>query len=221
MNCNFGSKERLEEMLRDRLVCGVNHQGIQRKLLSEGNISYTDALALAQSIESAEDDAKKLGGSAPLQPVHYTQKGASLASSRTSPTCYHCGGLHLAPVCPHKEKVCRHCKKKATWTGCAVLRLVLLQRVTLQPLLPHRIRRGHTMSKSSQNKRIILAGMNTVSMSFMMNSILHSLSPSTSTKPQSRWKSTPELQSPSSIRLPSNDYSSPHVPPPWNQSVAS
>ena len=25
MNCNFGSKELLEEMLRDRLVCGVNH----------------------------------------------------------------------------------------------------------------------------------------------------------------------------------------------------
>ena len=39
MNCNFGSKERLEEMLRDHLVCGVNHQGIQRKLLSEGDIS--------------------------------------------------------------------------------------------------------------------------------------------------------------------------------------
>ena len=51
MNCNFGSKERLEEMRRDRLVCGVNHQlqDIQRKLLSEGDISYTDALALAQS----------------------------------------------------------------------------------------------------------------------------------------------------------------------------
>ena len=52
MNCNFGSKERLEEMLRNRLVCGINHQGIQR--LSEGDISYTDALPLAQSIESAE-----------------------------------------------------------------------------------------------------------------------------------------------------------------------
>ena len=111
MNCNFGSKERLEEMLRDRLVCGVNHHGIQRKLLSEGDISYTDALALAQSIESAEDDAKKLGGPAISQPVHFTQKGARFVS-RTPPTCYRCGGLHLAPVCPHKEKVCRHCKKK-------------------------------------------------------------------------------------------------------------
>jgi len=72
-------------MLRDRLVCGVNHQGIQRKLLSEGDISYTDALALAQSIESAEDDAKKLGGPALLQPVHYTQKGVKPASSAYFP----------------------------------------------------------------------------------------------------------------------------------------
>ena len=62
MNCNFGSKERLEEMLCNHLVCSVNHQGIQRKLLSEGDISYTDALPLTQSLESVEDDAKKLGG---------------------------------------------------------------------------------------------------------------------------------------------------------------
>ena len=40
------------------------------------DISYTDALALAQSIGSAEDDAKKLGGPALSKPVYYTQKGA-------------------------------------------------------------------------------------------------------------------------------------------------
>ena len=58
MSSNFGSNERLEEMLQHRLVCGVNHWGIQHKLLSEGNdVSYKDALALAQSIEAAEDGA--------------------------------------------------------------------------------------------------------------------------------------------------------------------
>ena len=56
LSCKFG--DRLEEMLRDRLICGVNHPGIQRKLLSEGEISYDQALALAQSIETAEQDAK-------------------------------------------------------------------------------------------------------------------------------------------------------------------
>ena len=82
------------------------------KLLSEGDISYTDALAHAQSIESAEDDAKKQGGSASLQPVQYTQKGVKFASFHTSPTCYCCGSLHLAPASPHKKKVCRYCKTK-------------------------------------------------------------------------------------------------------------
>ena len=99
-------------MLRDHLVCSINHQGIQHKLLSEGDISCTDALALAQSIESAEDDAKKIrGGPAFSQSAHHMQKGARLGSP-TPPTSYCCGGLHLAPVCPHKEKVCRHYKMK-------------------------------------------------------------------------------------------------------------
>ena len=115
-------------------------------------------------------------------------------------------------------------KRKATWTGCAVPRLTLSQRVTHQPLVPHQIRslpRGHTTSKSSQNKRITLVGTNTVSIPFKMNILLHSLSPFTSMTPQSRWKLIPELQFPSSMRPPSNNYSSPHAPPPWNQPTAS
>jgi len=225
MNCNFGSKERLEEMLRDRLVCGVNHQGIQRKLLSEGDISYTDALALAQSIESAEDDAKKSGGHALVQPVQYTQKGVKPASSLTSQHVTVVAVLTwLLPV--HTKRRCAGtAKRKATWTGCAVLRLVLLQRAILQPLVPHQTRslqRGHTMSKNSQNKRTILVGTNTALMPFTMNILLHLPSPSTSTTLQSRWKSTRERQFPSSMKPPSTVYSSPRVPHvPWNQSVAS
>ena len=99
-------------MLRDRLVCGVNHSGIQRKLLSEGDTSYKDTLALTQSIEAAEDDAKKLVGSTtPVpQPVYFTSQKSN--SPPRSVTCYRCGGPHLAPVCPHINKVCRYCKKE-------------------------------------------------------------------------------------------------------------
>ena len=84
--------------------------------------------------------------------------------------------IWLLPL--HTKRRCAGtAKPKATWTGCAVLRLTLLQKVTFQPLVPHRIRsllRGHTTSKSSQNKRIILAGTNTVSMPFTMNHVLNS-----------------------------------------------
>ena len=119
MNCNFGAPERLEEMLRDRLVCGVNHQGIQRRLLSEGDLTYKDALALAQSIECAESDAKKLGSATPrpndlvhrMQPDHKPPPPPP-QNHRSPPTCYRCGGPHLANKCRHKDTQCRYCKKK-------------------------------------------------------------------------------------------------------------
>lgn len=37
-DCNFGSKEQLEVMLRDRIVCGIANERIQTKLLAEKNL---------------------------------------------------------------------------------------------------------------------------------------------------------------------------------------
>lgn len=59
-HCDY--KTKLPEMLRDRLVCGVNHKGIQRKLLAESTLTYESALMMAQSVEASEREAKKLGG---------------------------------------------------------------------------------------------------------------------------------------------------------------
>ena len=53
-HCSYGTPELLKEMLRDRLVCGVNHRGIQRKLLSETDLTFDRAFAIAQTIESAD-----------------------------------------------------------------------------------------------------------------------------------------------------------------------
>ena len=49
--CNFGTA--LDDMLRDRLVCGINDSAIQRKLLSERNLTFDKALEMAQSHEVA------------------------------------------------------------------------------------------------------------------------------------------------------------------------
>lgn len=123
--CNYGATERLEEMLRDRLICGVNHSGIQRKLLSEGDINFSQAFTLAQSIETAERDAKKLGSSgdaatippppsAPHSAIQHTRNPPR--SPSFTPTCYRCGETHLATQCRHKDSVSvlqearAHCK---------------------------------------------------------------------------------------------------------------
>ena len=56
-HCEFGST--LEEMLRDRLVCGVRDIRIQRQLLAEPKLTLKRALDLALAIEAADKDASE------------------------------------------------------------------------------------------------------------------------------------------------------------------
>ena len=50
-HCNFG--ESLEDMLRDRLVCGINNHQIQKRLLAETVLNFQKAVELALAMESA------------------------------------------------------------------------------------------------------------------------------------------------------------------------
>ena len=58
IHCEFGDS--LNDMLRDRLICGINDARIQRRLLSEGKIDFTKALELAQAMETADRDTQAL-----------------------------------------------------------------------------------------------------------------------------------------------------------------
>ena len=45
-------------MIRDRVVCGINEDAIQKRLLAEGDtLTLTKALSLAQAYETAVKDA--------------------------------------------------------------------------------------------------------------------------------------------------------------------
>ena len=56
--CNFGPY--LNEALRDRFVCGIKSEAIQRKLLSESDIDLTKAFQLATTMESAHANTLSL-----------------------------------------------------------------------------------------------------------------------------------------------------------------
>ena len=58
--CEFGVS--LEDMLRDRLVCGIASGSIQRRLLAEPDLTLQKAQNLAQAIESTDKNAKDLQG---------------------------------------------------------------------------------------------------------------------------------------------------------------
>ena len=117
--CNFGGT--LETMLRDRIVCGINDSIIQRRLLSEKELSFKTALELAQGMESAAKNVREL--SVPARelpstagPTTAVQNPVNLigdnALNRSPPTCYRCGKAgHYASVCKHKETVCNKCGK--------------------------------------------------------------------------------------------------------------
>lgn len=65
--CNLG--DTLDDMLRDRLVCGINNQHLQRRLLAEADLTFAKAFDLAQAVKAAEHNAKNLEKPAKLHAV--------------------------------------------------------------------------------------------------------------------------------------------------------
>ena len=112
--CKFG--ESLEIMIRDRLVCGICDDAIQKRLLSETDLTYTKAVSLALGIEAATHNVQELksrrdfdASASRSQEVHqYT------AASGAKIVCHRCGTPgHIAPKCRvDKEIVCRQCGEK-------------------------------------------------------------------------------------------------------------
>ena len=70
-----------EEALRDRLVCRIQSEAIQKRLLAEADLTLQKAYEVAQGIEAASKQASELRASSRTQEVH------SIASGDTKP-CY-------------------------------------------------------------------------------------------------------------------------------------
>ena len=128
--CNFGGT--LDNMLRDRLVCGVNDT-IQQRLLAETKLAFKKALELAQSLEAAGKNVEELQGHSEkdktdAHSLHRMQghsrgqssgqrdghrRGKPQGRGQSGKSCYRCGrDNHLAAQCPHLETTCFLCGKK-------------------------------------------------------------------------------------------------------------
>ena len=108
--CEFG--ETLDEALCDRLVCGLRKESYQKRLLTERKQTLDKALQIAQSMETADVNARALHGSesgihqmskggARLAPPCKSQKGhQALAPGQQGRECYRCGSTdHIASHC--------------------------------------------------------------------------------------------------------------------------
>ena len=56
--CNFG--QTLEVILCDRIVCGINNDTIQRRLLTEPGLTYKKSLEIAQNLEATSQNMREL-----------------------------------------------------------------------------------------------------------------------------------------------------------------
>nr|XP_015800346.2 uncharacterized protein LOC107375995 [Nothobranchius furzeri] len=117
-HCEYGDV--LPQMLRDRLVCGVQDDWMQRRLLSEADLTFEKALKLCQAMESASKDVKDLrrtlledlpaasrsyGG----QAVH---RLAMEKAQRKVLSCYRCNGQPVAAECKFASELCHKCGKR-------------------------------------------------------------------------------------------------------------
>ena len=146
-HCEFG--ESLNDMLRDRLVCGINDQRIQRRLLAEAKLTFTKAFELARAMEAADRNAKDLKKASGTHAVGTQNKPAGQRRGPTTSLCYRCGGPHLASVCRFKDSECHHCRKKGTLPKRAALKLSRPHRSSHATALPIKTKgelRRHTMS---------------------------------------------------------------------------
>eukprot|EP00731_Ephydatia_muelleri_P017286 Em0010g384a len=103
-HCEFGMS--LEDVLRDRLVCGINNPSIQRRLLGEGGLTFKKALELSLSMELANK------GSSELQAATKSDEQVQTVQKSRGLQCYRCGGNHLAHVCRVKNLICSQCGKR-------------------------------------------------------------------------------------------------------------
>lgn len=131
-HCAFGTF--LHDALRDKLVCGIRSENVQRKLLTEENLTFERAFQLAISMEMAENQIKIMGNdttsiikvsfvknnirkpSSSSSPYRTASNQYNSTSKSDSPTgkfnCKRCLRLHRSKECPAINWKCFACNQR-------------------------------------------------------------------------------------------------------------
>ena len=152
--CEFGALK--DEMIRDRLVCGITENSVRRKLLQEPKLSLEKCLDICRSAEATSAHLKAISGQSTStdKPVDTVNTLDKRRKSKTPPKrrskgpkqpvpepkedllkcCKHCGRSHIKQrfKCPAFGKVCSACNKPNHSPKCArVLQVEIADHVTV------------------------------------------------------------------------------------------
>ena len=107
-----------DELIRDKIVCGVSSQHVRKQLLKEQDLTLDRAIDIGIANELSARNNTELSSnqvSDPKEEVHGIDKGGlSKKESKSGiENCRNCGGNHAAKrnSCPAFGKKCLHCGK--------------------------------------------------------------------------------------------------------------
>ena len=101
--CDY--KDRVDEEIRDQLVCGINDIAVQKKLLSQKGLTLVKAREIAVGAEAAEKEAASIRGAMAggSREIHGLEHGNPVPKG----VCFRCGdNRHLSSDCWFKDKDC-------------------------------------------------------------------------------------------------------------------
>ena len=123
-HCEYGATAK--ELIRDRLVCGIRDDALQRNLLAIAELTFEKAIEKALLHESAVQNAQMLN--APADVYRTPVEPRSIQSeNRRQTECYRCGENHAARDCRFRDSLCNYCKKKGHIRRVCRTRLQQLQ----------------------------------------------------------------------------------------------
>ena len=104
-------------MLRDRLVCGINDDPIQRRLFAKRELTFEKALEIATATEMDSKNLIDIGGKTPssdnnVNNVNKVEEETKPPHFQPKQQCHRCSGNHDPSSCKYRNKVCYKCQKK-------------------------------------------------------------------------------------------------------------
>lgn len=120
-SCNFGVLK--EEMIRDRLVCGIIDNSIRRKLLQISDLTYDKCIDVCRATEATKSQLSAMAANdtLPASDVNFTANSKKKPSKNDATKtggdhdfeCRYCGRRHIRGRnnCPAFGKTCAKCGK--------------------------------------------------------------------------------------------------------------
>lgn len=121
--CHFG--DLTDELLSDRIVCGVISDTLRKALLRDSELTLAKAISVCRIHEMTEKNSKTLATQATsvdaVKPIlNSKHKPKPLSFPQTVTNCSNCGGSHAAKrdKCPAFGQQCHNCKKLNHYKSC-------------------------------------------------------------------------------------------------------